>query len=392
MATVFLKSRSSYGRRSIFSAWLLGLLCLVACTSADPLPSPVVTENWKEQTPAQLIRSGIEAGDPWALAHLHLALPQSAELSDQRQQLHELMINPNSVIEIHGADGHRGEQHPHLLLRTAVVLSGPTPDPKLVARVKSELAKTETPSTWQQVNDLAWLLDAAARCDLDPSTPTQGADLGILIERVLADLERADATILPILQEDPMGEVQRPGGLKGPEVAGCWAYTCSGAHLLGALVECDLAGQLNDSQRVRLIELLQQYGARLDWELKFRKAELSRAVSSGISPRRAVREYGLATTKLLGHGLEIMSRATLLEAVPEDSPAKSYFEDEARMLNAEIDSLFSRKGVLPGQPYDPLALLSSVALAHDSLVWERAFGDLCHLFRGLRLHEDPKSF
>ena len=136
MATVFLKSRSSYGHRSIFSASLLGLLCLVACTSADPVPSPVAVENWKEQTPAQLIRSGIEAGDPWALAHLHLALPQSAELSDQRQQLHELMTNPNSVIEIHGADGHRGEQHPHLLLRTAVVLSGPTPDPKLVARVK----------------------------------------------------------------------------------------------------------------------------------------------------------------------------------------------------------------------------------------------------------------
>ena len=368
---------------------LAGVFILNSCTSNKSAPALF---EWQQTIPQQLIRSGLQAGDPWAMAHLHLALPQIEELKSQRQELMELMADPASVIPIHGDDGHRGEQHPHLLLRTAVLLSGDHIDPALVKRVGSDLAKTSSPERWQEVNDLAWLLDAAARCSLKRDSAASGISLAGLIGRVLSDLEKADQSIAPVLLQDPLGDVRRPSGLAGPAIAGCWAYTCSGTHLVAALVECDLAGLLVTDERSRLLNLLQRYWGRLNWELKYRRTELNRAVASGVSPRRAVREYGLAVTKLLGHGLEIMARAALMKDNPGGTPSMRPFKDYSAFLDGEINGLFSAGGDLPaGEVYDPVALLNSEALSHDSPVWERAFGDLCHLFRGLRLRTDPQK-
>ncbi|MAJ28724.1 hypothetical protein CBD41_04840 [bacterium TMED181] len=379
-------------RTKSFASVLL-LLGVCGLSSCQPESSVKVPQTWQQRLPGLLVESGLEAGDPWAMAHLHLAFPENESLESQRVQLKELLIDSQSVIPIHGHDGERGEQHPHLLLRTAVVLSGPEISASLIERVRSDLQKTKSPESWKEVNDLAWLLDAVARSSLNRESEAKGIPLAELISRVFAELEAADRSITAIVEQDPAGEVRRPSGLAGPTEAGIWAYTCSGAHLLGALVECDLAGLLTPAEEVRLMGLLQQFELRLVWEINYRKAELKRAIAGGVSPRRAVREYGLALTKLLGHGLEIMTRATLLEARSGSSEAVESFSAVADFLVEEIQDLFSSRDVLQsGEVFDPGAVLRSQAVSIESPVWERSFGDLCHLFRGLRLHKSPGSY
>ncbi len=381
--------------------WVAGVLWLFlsGCNPESPPVAPnavTVEENpvdWRSAIPEQLILSGQQAGDPWALAHLHLALPEEPSLASQRQELVRLLTDSSAEIPVHGHDGHRGEQHPHLLLRTAVLLSGETiPDP-LLARVRSDLAKTSFPVRWQEVNDLAWLVESAARASLPRESSAKGTTLAHLYEKMFLDLEAADRTIGSVLNQAPDSGVRRPDGLEGPEESGCWAYTCSGAHMLGALVECDLAGLLSSAQRNRLAQLLKRYRQRTDWEIAYRKSELNRAIQNGVSPRRATREYGLAVTKLLGHALEISTRASLMVPTKDGREFSVSFGQWSVNLRKQVDLLFSQKtGVSTGEVYQPLELLTSEALTPQSPVWERAFGDLCHLFRGLRLLKDPQRY
>lgn len=163
--------------------------------------------------------------------------------------------------------------------------------------------------------------------------------------------------------------------------------------MLGALVECDLAGLLSSAQRNRLAQLLKRYRHRTDWEIAYRKSELSRAIQNGVSPRRASREYGLAVTKLLGHALEISARASLMVPTVDGREFSVSFGQWSVDLRMQVDDLFSQKaGVSTGEVYQPLELLTADALTPQSPVWERAFGDLCHLFRGLRLLKNPQRF
>lgn len=381
--------------------WAAGILWLLL--SGCRLESPPVTPNavtkdenpvdWRKAIPEQLIISGQQAGDPWALAHLHLALPEEPALESQRQELFRLLTDSNAEIPVHGHDGHRGEQHPHLLLRTAVLLAGETiPDP-LLARVRSDLAKTSFPVRWQEVNDLAWLVESAARASLPRESSANGTTLALLYEKMILDLEAADRAIGSVLNQAPDSGVRRPDGLAGPEESGCWAYTCSGAHILGALVECDLAGLLSSAQKKRLAQLLKRYLQRTDWEIAYRKSELNRAIQNGVSPRRAVREYGLAVTKLLGHALEISARASLMTPTEDGREFSVTFGRWSVELMMQVDDLFSQRAdVSTVEVYQPLELLTSEVLTPQSPVWERAFGDLCHLFRGLRLLNNPQRF
>ena len=381
--------------------WAAGILWLLL--SGCRLESPPVTPNavtmdenpvdWRQSIPEQLIISGQQAGDPWALAHLHLALPEESALESQRQELFRLLTDSNAEIPVHGHDGHRGEQHPHLLLRTAVLLAGETiPDP-LLARVRSDLAKTSFPVRWQEVNDLAWLVESAARASLPRELSANGTTLAHLYDKLILELEAADRTIGSVLNQAPDSGVRRPDGLAGPEESGCWAYTCSGAHMLGALVECDLAGLLSSAQRNRLAQLLKRYRQRTDWELAYRKSELDRAIQNGVSPRRATREYGLAVTKLLGHALEISTRASLMVPTKDGREFSVSFGQWSDDLRRQVEDLFSQKGSnSTGEVYQPLELLTSEVLTPQSPVWERTFGDLCHLFRGLRLLNNPQRF
>lgn len=370
------------------------LLSLTGCSAEPPVATPgVESAVWRTSIPQQLIQSGQQAGDPWALAHLHLALPEEPSLENRRQELFRLLTDSTASIPVHGHDGHRGEQHPHLLLRTAVLLSGTEVPADIMKRVQSDLSQTSFPERWQQVNDLAWLLEAAARAGLPLESSARGATLGQLIEKVLTDLEVAEQSILSVLEQDPASDVRRPDGLAGPEESGCWAYTCSGAHMLGALVECDLAGQLSGSQRARLGLLLDRYRQRTEWEFAFRGAELDRAIKNGISPRRATREYGLAVTKLLGHALEISTRVSLMAPTEENPSFSVGFGRWSVKLMHRIDDLFSQSaGESVSVVYNPLEILTSAAITPQSPVWERAFGDLCHLFRGLRLLNNPQRY
>ena len=376
-----------------FLAMGWGVLWISACVSESPSVTPPESLDWRMSIPLQLIKSGQQAADPWAMAHLHLALPEDPVLEAPRQELFRLLTDSSAEIPIHGHDGHRGEQHPHLLLRTAVLLSGSDPSPELLERVRADLAKTAFPDRWQEVNDLAWLLEAVARSPLPLETPGAETTLPKLVEKVIADLEVADQLIANVLAQDPSSNVRRPDGLAGPQTSGCWAYTCSGAHLLGAVVECDLAGWLSAPQRERLGRLLENYRLRTDWELAYRKAELDRAIKNGISPRRATREYGLAVTKLLGHALEISTRASLLAPTEENPSVSVGFSRWSVKLMHRIDDLFSQSaGESVSVVYNPLEILTSAAITPQSPVWERAFGDLCHLFRGLRLLNNPQRY
>ena len=381
--------------------WVAGILWLFlsGCTPESPpvTPNAVTVEekpvDWRTAIPEQLILSGLQAGDPWALAHLHLALPEDPSLESQRQELVRLLTDSSAEIPVHGHDGHRGEQHPHLLLRTAVLLAGETiPDP-LRDRVRSDLAKTSFPVRWQEVNDLAWLVESAARASLPGESFANGTTLAHLYEKMILDLEAADRTIGSVLNQAPDSGIRRPDGLAGPEESGCWAYTCSGAHMLGALVECDLAGLLSSAQRNRLAQLLKRYRQRTDWEIAYRKSELNRAIQNGVSPRRASREYGLAVTKLLGHALEISARASLMAPTKDGREFSVSFGQWSVSLMMQVDDLFSQKaGPSTTEIYNPLEWLTSDALTPQSPVWERTFGDLCHLFRGLRLLNNPQRF
>ena len=376
-----------------FLAMGWGVLWISACVSESPSVTPPESPDWRTSIPLQLIKSGQQAADPWAMAHLHLALPEDPVLEAPRQELFGLLTDSSAEIPIHGHDGHRGEQHPHLLLRTAVLLSGSDPSPELLERVRADLAKTAFPDRWQEVNDLAWLLEAVARSPLPLEAPAAETTLPKLVEKVIADLEVADQSIAAVLAQDPSSDVRRPDGLAGPQTSGCWAYTCSGAHLLGAMVECDLAGWLSTPQRERLGQLLENYRLRTEWELAYRKAELERAIKSGVSPRRAVREYGLAVTKLLGHALEIATRAGLMTTIPEVRELDRDFSRWAVDLLMAIEDLFSQPATAAtSEVYQPLEILTSGAITSQSPVWERVFGDLCHLFRGLRLVNDPQRF
>lgn len=392
------------GRNKIGSkepVWVTGILWLFLSGCAPESP-PVTGEtvtgeekpvDWNTAIPEQLILSGQQAGDPWALAHLHLALPEEPSLESQRQELFRLLTDSNAEIPVHGHDGHRGEQHPHLLLRTAILLAGETiPDP-LLTRVRSDLSKTSFPVRWQEVNDLAWLVESAARASLPGESSASGTTLAHLYEKMIIDLEAADRTIGTVLNQAPDSGVRRPDGLAGPEESGCWAYTCSGAHMLGALVECDLAGLLSSAQKKRMAQLLKRYRQRTDWEIAYRKSELNRAIQNGVSPRRAVREYGLAVTKLLGHALEISARASLMTPTEDGREFSVTFGRWSVELMTQVDDLFSQRvDISTVEVYQPLELLTADVLTPQSPVWERAFGDLCHLFRGLRLLKNPQRF
>lgn len=163
--------------------------------------------------------------------------------------------------------------------------------------------------------------------------------------------------------------------------------------MLGALVECDLAGLLSSAQKKRLAQLLKRYRQRTDWEIAYRKSELNRAIQNGVSPRRAVREYGLAVTKLLGHALEISARASLMTPTDDGREFSVTFGRWSVELMMQVDDLFSQRAdVSTVEVYQPLELLTADVLTPQSPVWERAFGDLCHLFRGLRLLKNPQRF
>ena len=368
---------------------ILGIMISLTYSGCFSVEEPVSVQDgagrdWQSEVEKELVISGLREGDPWSLAHLHLALPEESELQNSRDQLHQLLSDIDSVIPIHGDHGERGEQHPHLLLRTGVLLQGPEISEALRNRTQQELSKTSYVKEWRAVNDYAWLLDAAARCGLKRQVLVLDGTLGDLVDESIRTLEQGDAVISPILAKSPTLETRRPAGLSDPAVAGCWAFTCGGTHLLGALVECALSGLILPEDRKRIDALLSKFEKRLRWDLSYRHLERDRAIRAGKSSRKADRNFGLAQIKVLGHGLEVLSRARRLYS--EDSQV---FSSSMNQMLQELENLFL-PGRYPG--FDPVALLEQKVSIENPETWERAHGDLSHLIRGLRLAKDSSKY
>lgn len=320
---------------------------------------------------SRIFEAGRNAADPWAGAHLLLAFPQDPRLETVRQKWIGLIEDEQGQIPLHGDEGHRGEQHPHLLLRTAAWVLPGTHDPHLKNRVKKALSVATLPQNWKQVNDLAWLVEAAAVLDFDATTPTAEGDLARLAVSLLVAIEESDQIVQRCLDEG----LDRPDGAADPSRAGTWAYTCGGFHLLSALVESGLAGYFDDDEQQRLVDRLVLMTRRIPWELQFRLAEEQRAQAAGVSPRRAARHSVLARMKLAGHGLDVLGRARvagLLSTAQAKNAATSCLT-AAELIQVRFLDEVDPQGVL----------LSAQTEAIDSLTWERAFGDGCHLLRGL---------
>jgi hypothetical protein len=326
----------------------------------------------------RILEAGLSSEDPWAGAHLLLAFAASDPLVEVRQRWRSLIEDPTLSIPLHGEADERGEQHPHLLLRTAAWVL-PSTHAALAIRIEKALATTRSPTHWKEINDLAWLIEAAAVLKLDATTATADADLAGLARTLLAALESSDRIVQSCLDE---GRV-RPDGAADPSVSGTWAYTCGGFHLLSALVESVEAGYLGASDGQRVIDRVLLLTQRIPWELQFRRAEEERAVAAGISARRAARHSVLARMKLVGHGLDVLGRCRIVGLLtPEQS------QEVAATCLVAANQIMTRLV----EDVDPTGLLLSRQTAiTDPLVWERAFGDGCHLIRGLAVWHSSET-
>lgn len=342
----------------------LGLLVFLGCDGPTPSISPQATFT------SRLLQAGLASDDPWAEAHLLLAFPGATSLNEVRDRWSARIDDLNSSIPLHGEDGERGEQHPHLMLRTAAWVL-PSSHARLVERLQRALASTSSPSHWQQINDLAWLVEAAAVLKLPATTATADADLQTLAGTLLDALERSDQRVQSCLDDG----IDRPDGSADPSQSGTWAYTCGGLHLLSALVESVEAGYLVGADRQRVVDRLLLLVRRIPWELQFRVAEEQRAVAAGVSQRRAARHGVLARMKLAGHGLDVLGRSRAVGVLTRQQAAKaaqSCLNASQQLIARFLDEV------------DPQGLLlSDKTEALDPLTWERAFGDGCHLLRGL---------
>ena len=340
------------------------LTLLIGCTSVIPVQPEAVFS-------ARILDAGLASSDPWAGAHLMLAFPAAQRLSSLRSRWVDLIQDDRARIPLHGDDGHRGEQHPHLMLRTAAWVLPSTHTPHLKDRIERALARKGTPTSWQQINDLAWLIEAAAVLKLAATTPTVDGDLASLARILVAAVEESDQVVKRCLEQGD----QRPDGMQGPAIAGTWAYTCGGMHLLSALAESVDAGYLQEADQDRVIRSLLLMTRRLSWELQFRLDEEQRALAAGISPRRAARHAVLAGMKLAGHGLDLLGRCRALDLLTKRQVAEA--ADSCLVAASQV-----KKRLV--EEVDPSGiLLSGDTQESDTETWERAFGDGCHLLRGL---------
>lgn len=340
------------------------LLWMMGCTPMIPVQPEAVFS-------ARILDAGLDSSDPWAAAHLMLAFPGADRLVSLRSRWIGLIQDDAARIPLHGDDGNRGEQHPHLMLRTAAWVLPSTHTPHLQDRIERALARTRRPANWQQINDLAWLIEAAAVLKLAATTPTVDGDLASLARILVAAIEESDQIVQRCLEAGD----QRPDGMQGPAIAGTWAYTCGGMHILSALAESVEAGYLQEADRDRVIGSLLLLTRRLPWELQFRLDEEQRALAVGASPRRAARHAVLARMKLAGHGLDLLGRCRALDLLSKKQVAEAAESCLAAARQVKIRMV---------EEVDPSGiLLSGETQESDSGTWERAFGDGCHLLRGL---------
>lgn len=338
----------------------------------EPSDSPV-------QTLSLRILSQVTASDdPWALAHGILALePGSPSLDPWVARIEEHLIEDDGHwrLPLSGVDGHRGEQHPHLVLRTLALLEregrATAASSALLARLLPAARRggRDDGDDWRVINDLAWKLEALS--DLASGDAAASA-LEPLALRLLAALVDGDRHVDAFISSGLEGK--RPDSTN-PESSGTWAYTCGGQHLISALIAAADAGAISVEERQQLSDHINLYGRRLLGEISYRLSEEQAAVDAGVSPMRASRRGILERLKLTGHGLEILARARFVRLGDDEFLAETAATVEAFLM---VDL------VILDSEVDPDATMLGKLRDTDPGAWERWLGDSCHALHGLR--------
>jgi len=332
----------------------------------------------REILAARILPEVAASDDPWALAHGLLALEPGSDLLDRwlaTIEGHLIEADDHWRLPLTGVDGDRGEQHPHLVLRTLALLAG---EGRATAASSALLARLLPAARhgggddgdWRAINDLAWKLEALS--DLAAGDRAAAAALEPLAHRLLAALVDGDRLVDDFLVAGLEGKRPDSGT---PQTSGTWAYTCGGQHLISALIAAADAGAISGDAREQLSVHVDLYARRLLSELAYRLREEQAAVDAGVSPVRASRRGILERLKLTGHGLEILARARFA-GIGEDA----FLAETGATVEAflKVDMVFLDSEV------DPDVTLLGKLRDTDPGAWERWVGDGCHALHGLR--------
>lgn len=352
------------------------------------------------ETYARLLAEAEREGrtpDPWLIAHLLLAMPTESERAPWLARLFDRWLedrNEAPRFPLHTETG-RGEQHPDLVLKVLSEISRestgtPLPAP-LIPLARVAMARFEPPTTFEEWNDVAWFLQALAYlAELSTRSSDYPTDFSItgtttlgegstgwtvekLATETLAVVETLDRVVEDALRAE--GLFVRPSATESREIAGVYATTCGGQHLLQAVVTASRAGLLPASMGDRVAGRIEVLIARLEAEEVFREREEARARAAGISATRATRHRVETTLKLHGHALETLSLAA--EALPQ---LRSEIEGAIVKARARTEALLA----LRLQVLDPQGTIVPRMRNEDPRLWELWFGDGAHALHGLR--------
>lgn len=365
-----------------FATLAAALMILIPRTGPRPLGPFAVEEIALARLHSSVDAPGTEA-DPWLLAHALLTLGPD-DLAKRQQWLDQLesrwLVRDSDgrrSFPLHRSIG-RGEQHPHVVLRV-LVEDGAT---GFASALAADAAMGFTsPKTFEEWNDVAWFLHGMAILASDPASPYRadtplgesGTTLGELALATLSRVEAADLVVENALAAT--GPFERPSGAEDPYLAGVYAYTCGGQHLLQAVVAAAVGRLIPEADRPRIARRIEVLIARLDAEEDFRRREEERALAAGISVPRAARERVRSTLKLHGHALETLALAH--EALPNARPVIE------RALATEVDRVRELLR-LRVEVLDPEGTIAPRWRSEDPLAWELWFGDGAHALHGLR--------
>lgn len=359
---------------------------------SDDSADPSRTERWtaaRHEFTQRIAREARENESPWAIAHALLALGDTLEWEGKRAvpRLRERWLRVKGDGEARRV-GFRlvraetlGEQHPHLVLKN-LAERGMGSD--LVEELVGSAARDfRAPSTWQDWNDVAWLVEGLAwRNAPPPPLGEQRIDVRELAVGMLERLEAADERIEAELAKGPR-RFERPSGEGDLEAAGTYAYTCGGLHVLQALLKSAERGWLDDRERERLAARVVTFARRLEAECAFRDREFQRAVAAGAEPTVARRMRSMFLLKLVGHGLEIAARTRSagLEFGPREKRRvdDAFAEARQRVEDGLIEFCTG---------FDPSDTLLPSLRGRGHPFWELWFGDGCHALRGLELTDE----
>lgn len=326
-----------------------------------------------------VVHSQVARGDsPWGIAHALLAFGPELKLDEEKALdvlKREYLLSDPARFPLHGKEpGSLGEVHPHLVLKTLAELD--VESPVCLDLVTAAVQGFTWPTSYEEWNDSAWLLEACVRLTLPKDELIAGRRLDAFAAAAFEELWQADELVRQLLDEHGVEGFRRPSATGGPDECGVWAYTCGGQHLLQGLVLAYRGGYLSkQTHEERMKETLETFLRRIDGESAFRAAEKKRALDAGKAPLTVECRTALPLLKLYGHALETLHRARGTGLLPE-ADLQSKADDLVGKLRRLVEGI------------DELGDLGEIidrVHERDISQWYLWYGDGCHAVRGLKL-------